>query len=196
MKRSVVDLNEVKWGIPHMVRIGSVMSVILFVVSSLMGCATESSVQIPQPFKPARFYKIHIDQCVNRTDYRGKHDLEDEATRALVNKIKGSGLLEIDPESNFILTCNIERFAKGSALKRWVVPGWGTTNAEVSVMIWEKLGEKVLVMFRSQASVEAGGLYTIGADKYILNAAFNDIVKQLKAWLNGLDSPSETKEEK
>jgi len=42
-----------------------------------------------------------------------------------------------------------------------------------------------LALLRSRSSVEGGGLYTIGADQYILNVAFNDIIKQMEAWTKG-----------
>jgi len=83
------------------------------------------------------------------------------------------------------LTCDIERFTEGSALKRWVMPGWGATQAAISVMVWEKPGDNVLATFRSQSSVSIGGLYTIGADQYILGVAFDDIVKQMEVWAKG-----------
>ena len=61
-------------------------------------------------------------------------------------------------------------------------------------MVWEKPGDKVMATFRSQAAVKGGGLYTIGADQYISDAAFDDVVKRLKAWISGAGSekPTET----
>lgn len=117
---------------------------------------------------------------MDRTGYKGDHNLTEEATRTLIRKVRESGLFEISQEAQNVLTCNIEQFVEGSALKRWISPGWGTTNAKVSVMVWDKPGGKVLAIFRSQSAVKSGGLFTVGADQYILRAAFEDIVKQLK----------------
>ena len=183
--RFVIDLNVEKWVISRFMLIGSVMIVVSLVASALMGCATKSTVQVQHKFEQVRHNKIRIERCVNRTDYRGKHDLDEEATNALMVKMKGSGLFEIDPESNFFLTCDIERFAEGSAAKRWLMPGWGATQAEVVVMVWDKKEGRVLASFRSEATVKAGGLYTIGADQYIFGVAFQDILEQLKTWVQG-----------
>ena len=180
-----MDLNEIKCGKPRMVPTWSFIGVILLVASIMIGCATESTMQIQQPFEPARLIKMHIEGCANRTDYSGKHDLEEEATCALIKRIKDSELFEIEPESNFVLTCDIQRFAEGSALKRWLMPGWGATQAEVVIMVWDKQEEKVLASFRSEATVKAGGFYTVGADQYIFGVAFDDIIQQLQTWLQG-----------
>jgi hypothetical protein len=37
-------------------------------------------------------------------------------------------------------------------------------------------------MLRSQGAVKGGGLYTIGADQYILGVAVDEVVKQLHEW--------------
>jgi len=159
--------------------------VVLF--TGLLGCETASTVQVQQPFEKPQQNLIRIERCINRTDYRGAHDLEAEATRTLTEKLQESGLFEIVTDAPFVLTCDIERFAEGSAAKRWLVPGWGATQAEVVVMVWEKPGDKVLASFRSETAVRAGGLYTVGADQYILSAVFDDIIKQLRAWVHGVE---------
>jgi hypothetical protein len=50
-------------------------------------------------------------------------------------------------------------------------------------MLWEQPGDRLLATFRSQSRVDAGGLYTIGADQYIFSVAFEDIVKQMREWM-------------
>jgi hypothetical protein len=105
--------------------------------------------------------------------------------------MKTAKLFEVTMDALLVLTCDVERFTEGSALKRWVMPGLGATQAAISVMVWEKPEEKLLATFRSQSSVSAGGLYTIGTDQYILGVAFDDIVKQLEAWTKGMN-PSRT----
>jgi len=151
----------------------------------LSGCATQSATVIRQPFEFDKHRTIHIMECVNRTDYKGSHDLATEATRTFTDKVRDSGLFEIAPDAKLVLTCDIERFEEGSAVKRWVwvMDGWGATQAQVVVMVWEKPDDTVLATFRTEAAVKSGGLYTIGADHYIFGAPFNDIVKQLKAWV-------------
>jgi len=49
-------------------------------------------------------------------------------------------------------------------------------------MIWEQPSQTVLAVLSSVATVESGGLYTIGADNYIIGVAMDEIVSKLKAW--------------
>ena len=159
-----------------------VMSIVLG-LPVLCGCATQSATMIQQPLEHDKYRTVQITPCVNRTDYKGSHDLATEATRSFTDKVTESGLFEIAPEAKLVLTCDIERFEEGSAVKRWAMPGSGATQAQVVVMIWKKPDDTVLATFRTEAAVKSGGFYTIGADHYIFGAAFNDIVKQLKVWV-------------
>ena len=151
---------------------------------TLSGCATQSATMVQQPFESDRYATVQLTPCVNRTDYKGAHDLVTEATRTFTNRVRDSGLFEIAPDAKLVLTCDIERFEEGSAVKRWAMEG-GATQAQVVVMVWQKPDEKLLGTFRAEASVKYGGIYTIGADHYIFGAAFNDIVQQLKTWVKG-----------
>jgi hypothetical protein len=128
-------------------------------------------------------------RCEDRTGQETGRNLASEATESLIAKLQAGGLFQVVDDAPLVFTCDIERFAEGSALKRWVAPGWGSTQAGVAVMVWEQPGDKVLATFRSHAHVDAGGLYTIGADQYILSAAFDDIVKQVRAWVTGAPGP-------
>ncbi len=154
----------------------------LLASTTIFGCATQSAMQIQQPFVPAEHRAVRIEPCEDRTGFTGGRDLKGEASEVFTEKVKAAGLFEISADAPLVLTCDIERFAEGSALKRWLMPGWGATEAAVAVIVWEKPGDRVLATFRSQSSVKAGGLYTIGADRYIFGVAFSDIVKQLEAW--------------
>lgn len=173
-------------------RVGGLWLVVAVIITgaALQGCATQyagtqSAHQIQEPFVPTKPRAVRIEPCQDRTGSTGDRDLAAEATLTLTEKVKASKLFEVTTEASLLLTCDIERFAEGSALKRWVWPGWGATQAGVVVMVWEIPGDKVLATLRSQSSVKSGGLYTIGADKYILSVAFEDIVKQLEAWTKG-----------
>jgi hypothetical protein len=141
--------------------------------------------QIQEPFVPTTPRRVRIEACQDRTGFQGTRPLAAEATQILTEKVNASKLFEITPDAPLVLTCDIERFAEGSALKRWAWPGWGATLASVAVVVWELPEQKILATLRSQSSVQAGGLYTIGAERYILGVAFDDIIKQLQTWVTG-----------
>jgi hypothetical protein len=163
---------------------GSRLWLSLAAAIALGACETQSAALVPGPPPTGPVRSVRIDPCQDRTGTSGR-DLATEGTRALTEKIKAAGLFEIGADAAFVLTCDIEQFAEGSAFKRWLLPGYGTTRAQIAVALWEKSGDKMLGAFRSHSQVQAGGLYTIGADQYILGTAFDDVIKQLREWLRG-----------
>lgn len=151
----------------------------------LLSCATQSANQYLKPFIADKYKAIHIAPCIDRTGFAGTRDLGAEATQSLHEEISESGLFEIRPDGELMLSCDIERFAEGSALKRWLWPGWGITKAKITVLIWKQSSQTVLAILSSVATVESGGFYTIGADRYIIGVAMKDIVEKLKFWSQG-----------
>ena len=149
----------------------------------LTACEHQAVEIVKHPYVPGKYHKVSVQPCIDRTRHEGARDLGAEATEKFKKKILSSGLFEISNDAGVLLTCDVERFAKGSALKRWIMPGWGPTQGAVSVMVVEKQGYKVLVNLKSQSTVEAGGLYTIGAEEYILDVAFDGIIEKLKTWV-------------
>jgi len=157
----------------------------LLTTAVVWGCATQSVVQPQHAFSPTKHRTIWVEQCIDRSAFQGSRDIAKEATETLVSKVKANELFEYTKEASLVLTCEIEGFVEGSALQRWLLPGWGATEAKVAVVVWEKPGDKILLTLRSYSTVKSGGLYTIGADQYILGVAMDDIVGQLESWARG-----------
>lgn len=155
-------------------------SLLLVLPFAFTACATISANQRAEPFNISQYKTVSIEPCSDRTGIAGPRDIATEATLSLHKIIRESGLFEIRAQGELRLTCDIERFEEGSALKRWLMPGWGATKAKIAIMVWEQPSQKVMSVLSTEASVEAGGFYTIGADQYIIDDAMNDIVSQLK----------------
>jgi len=153
----------------------------------LWGCETQSAAVVKAPFSPARYRAVKIEPCQDLTGFAGTRNMKEEGTRILTEKVKAMNLFEISTDAPLVLTCDIESFAEGSAVRRWFLPfaHQGDTHATVAVIVWESPGDKMLALMRSRSSVESGGLYTTRADQYILDVAFNDIIKQMEAWTKG-----------
>ena len=149
----------------------------------LSGCVTTPAPHIIMPFDKNKYYEIQFRTCVNRSEYSGSHDIVKEATDALQKKIIDNNLFKIADRADLIMTCDIEKFSEGSAIARWFMPGLGVTRADISVIIWERASGNILTVFKSQTEVSSGGLYTIGADYYVIDVAVNSIVKQLQEWI-------------
>jgi hypothetical protein len=147
------------------------------------GCVTEQTSRIEQPYVQGRYQTVRVTPCEARIGSETGRNLASEATQTLIDKVQAAGLFRVVDEAPLVFTCDIESFEEGSAFKRWVRPGWGSTQGGVAVMAWEQPGEKILAIFRSHVHVDAGGVYTLGADRYILSTAVNDIVRQLRDWM-------------
>lgn len=152
------------------------------------GCVTQSAPLLPERSAAPADRVVQVQPCQDRSAFTGRN-LEAETTQALIEKVRASGLFEIREGASISLICDIERFEEGSALKRWVWPTWGATIAQVAVSVWQQPGDRVLATFRGQASVRAGGLYTVGADQYILGVAVDAVVAQMKAWVSSSRPP-------
>ncbi len=148
------------------------------------GCVTQSASILPQGSAAPADRVVQVQPCQDRSGFTDRN-LGAETTRALIEKVRASRLFGVREAAPLSLTCDIEKFEEGSALKRWVWPTWGATIAQVAVSVWEQPGDRVLATFRGQASVRAGGLYTVGADQYILGVAVDEIVAQMRAWVSG-----------
>ncbi|AJG19141.1 DUF4410 domain-containing protein [Cupriavidus basilensis] len=122
---------------------------------------------------------LQVQACVDRTGYAGR-DLGREATEALTAKLKEAAGFELEPDGRYVLTCDISAFEEGSAFKRWLLPSWGTTSGQVAVMITDSATGETIALVRGRATVQAGGLYSVGADKIILASAIDDVVRQLR----------------
>lgn len=154
---------------------------LLFIaIIELTSCATQSANQYLKTFDANRYSTIQIEACIDRTTNSTSRDIAGEATKSLREKILESGLFRVTTDGELVITCDVERFAEGSAFKRWLMPGWGATKAKITVLIWEKASQSVMTVLSTVATVESGGLYTLGADQYIIGVAMDDIVTQLK----------------
>ncbi len=154
-------------------------------LATFVGCATQSVPQFREAFVQARHRYVRMEPCRDRSGFKGERDLAAEATQGLAEKLQATKLFEISPDGSLVLTCDIESFAEGNAFQRWLLPGWGATEARVAVIVLEKPEDKVLATLRSHSSVGSGGLFSVGANQYILSVVLNDIVNQLGEWAKG-----------
>ncbi|MBU6498156.1 MAG: hypothetical protein KGL55_17800 [Rhodospirillales bacterium] len=155
----------------------------LLMLLALAGCVTASTIDASAP-PPGGVVALRVEGCVDRTHTQGR-DLGAEATKAFIEALGKSQSLRVDPAAPYTLTCDVSGFAEGSALKRWLLPGWGATVGEVAVMVTDTRSGVTVLIARGSATVGSGGLYTIGADSYILPTAVKDVVGKIEAWAGG-----------
>ncbi len=78
----------------------------------------------------------------------------------------------------YVLIPEIREYRPGSAFKRWLLPGHGSTILWVESVLRE--GNKKIGKLSTRHTVDAGGAYTTGAYESIFGAVAEDIVADLK----------------
>jgi hypothetical protein len=151
---------------------------------ALIACVTDSSLRVEDAYASDRHARVAIEPCRSRVEHPDS-EIEARATEALRSKLAESGAFEVVADGDVVASCDIELFEAGSALGRWLSPGSSPSLAQVAVTLWEQPGDRELVSVRGKAAVREGGLYTIGADRYILSTAMDEVVDQLVEWARG-----------
>jgi len=159
------------------------------VVALLAACVQVSAVS-DLPGRPPKTLPIdvRVERCVDRTETSGR-DLALEATKAFEEKLRATKEFVVRDDGRFRLACDVSGFVEGSAIKRWILPGWGATVGQVSAMLTDTTTGEIVIIARGNATVSGGGLYTIGAETYIVATAVDDVVRRLCTWAAG-ESPS------
>jgi hypothetical protein len=138
----------------------------------------------PEPLHPSAVVAIRIEPCVDRTGTRGR-DLGNEATKLLTERLRVLGSFALRDDAALVLSCEVTQFAEGSAVKRWLMPGWGSTVGQIAVMLSNAKDQSAALIVQGNATVSAGGFYTVGAEDYILKSAADDVIKKLQTWAAG-----------
>lgn len=156
--------------------------VMLLVVALVQGCATQSQVQVTAPaLISGNALPIRLAPCSDRTNTKS-HDVAAEATQLIKEKLRKTPSFELRDDAALILDCEVTQYIEGSAFKRWLMPGWGGTVGQISLMVSQAKDHSSIAIFHGNATVAAGGFYTIGAENYILKAAVDDVIANLRGW--------------
>jgi len=151
---------------------------------ALWGCAGLLSEPVWQPFSPTRHRQIHVQSCVDQSANRGQWNLAPEASRALMGKVLATRRFEFAPEPALIFSCDVEGHIDRSDPQRNFPPLWGLSEVRVTVIAWERPGDRVMAVFRGLATLPRGGIDNVGTESRLIAAAMNDVANQLEAWIN------------
>jgi hypothetical protein len=148
----------------------------------LQGCVSQSQMQVVAPAPAAEAVRpIRLEPCTDRTGTTGR-DLAAEATKLITQDLQTAPGFALNEEAPWVLHCEVVQFLEGSAFKRWVMPGWGSTVAQVAIMLSNARDQSTVVIIQGNSTVSAGGLYTVGAEDYILKSAVDDALSKLRTW--------------
>lgn len=166
--------------------------ILLFICLLIAGCVTPSGTSdtwIREGVDLSQYQSIEVLPVTDSTGV--SHDLEVSTllTQLLHDKIESTGYLHKSEESKngsvVKLQADLFDYEAGSALGRWAAPGAGKAKCVVrSVLVDAQSGQTVAEMVTVK-EVSEGGLYSVGAEKYILDAAAEEIAERLSTYLRG-----------
>ena len=150
----------------------------------LAACQTASVVDVSAKPAVSGPVTLILQPCTDRTGIQ-ERNLAGEATQAFQKALTNTKDFVLTNDGRYRLTCEVADFRAGSAFARWVMPGHGQTVGKVSAMVMDtKTGETETIVI-GEARVRSGGLYTIGADSYIVPSAVDEVVRKLETWVHG-----------
>ena len=159
----------------------SLLSVL--VAMALAGCGTKSS-YLPTPstqaLNPSDGFRI--DQVNDSSGYQfpggsqNAFDLKDAMSSALRAELTRQGLAA--DRGLYAINVNILAYVPGNAFARYLLPGAGATKLYVEALILDRNYIEVarIPVYRH---IGAGGVFTVGAHKYV----FEDVAKEIASIL-------------
>jgi hypothetical protein len=146
------------------------------------GCAVGTPmVHMERDFVPAAYQKVEILTVTNDTGQTYEFDVSEMLTKNIKSQFKDKGCLlasHQEKDSVLMVKSSLTLYEPGSAFKRGLLPGYGATRCTVKTSLIDKKTGKVIGEIVVPKTISEGGLYSIGADKRILNVVAADIAQE------------------
>jgi len=154
------------------------------------GCATERPMARIEKGASLSGYKvIEVTPVLNETGKTINFEVTDALTQYIKTSLQEKGFIVAEisggEENVIILKNQLTSYEPGSAFKRWVISGWGKTQCTLKTSLIDKKSGKVIGEMVAAEEVGSGGLYSIGADKWILNVVARSISDEIDRKVKG-----------
>ena len=127
--------------------------------------------------------QLKVGSVTNETEHDFDIDVEHMLADAFTEQLRKEKLLwEGGNNAKLILDAKIVGYQKGGAFKRWLIPGWGSTNLIIHCVL--KDGTNIVGTVQAKGEVAWGGGFTVGAWKNIFDNVAKDAVRDLKTKIN------------
>ena len=156
---------------------------LVLMLGAFVGCAGPMSEPVQQPFSAAKHRAIRLQSCADQSADRGNWDLAAEATRALTERVSATNHFEIAVEPGLVFSCNVEGVVDRNSFQRGPALFGNPSEVRVTVIVWEKPGDRIIATFRGFAVLSRGSINTIDAPRRLVAAAMEDVVTQLDTWV-------------
>jgi hypothetical protein len=124
--------------------------------------------------------RIKVATVVNDTGYTFDVDIEQMLVNTLEEQLMEENLLSLGKEEpNLFMESRIVGYKKGNAFKKWMMPGWGSTELAIHCDLKDDKNNLVGSAMSSREIV-GGGLRTVGAWETIFKDVANDVAGDLR----------------
>jgi len=154
----------------------------------LVGCGTTTTLNIPTGKKINIVGRIKVEIPQKKVSVAPELDanilakmktgLESELEKRCFKIARGG-------KGRYVLKTSILTYKPGSALKRWIMPGWGATILRAKSIIAQGADGKTIAEIDFDGNVSGGGLYTMGAKDYIADWFSEELAKKLRETVGG-----------
>ena len=160
--------------------------ILLCMLVSLLvfGCAGSSPAVRMESAEPLRKYGIfEVAPVSNDTGKTFAFDIAEEFGNQIRSQLESKGYIVAagsgGTDDALIIRCSITSYEPGSAFARWLAPGAGKTQATVLTSLVDKRTGTTIGELLSADAVGGGGLYTVGADRWILEKIAKGVVEKI-----------------
>jgi hypothetical protein len=163
--------------------------VFLYLISLFfISCASKPVVRMENVDSLAKYGAFEVVPVTNETGKTYDFDVAGELTKYIKSQLKERGYVVGDnivgEKSILIIKSSLIAFKPGSAFKRWLLPGVGKTHATVRISLIDKASGTLVGEMVSTEVVSRGGLYSAGADHWILNTIAKGVVNEIDKRMN------------
>jgi len=159
-----------------------VIGVLTFAVYGCMG-AVKHKADFDPAFLPNSGTRVEVGTVTNDTGDVYDIDITTMFMNALNKTLDEKKLLWTGESggNHIIITSKVIEYDKGSAFKRWLAPGWGSTVLSVHCEITESSSKKNIGSIDTRRTVSIGGGFSVDAWKTIFADVAQDVVKELRS---------------
>jgi hypothetical protein len=136
---------------------------------------------VASDFFPLGAPQIQIGNVQNGTDHEASFDILNYLSEQIGKRLSAGGLklASSDDANAVVVDLTIHLYQEGSVLGRWIGGGPGTTYAVVHATL-RKRGQPIGAELVTVSVIAKGGLYSLGAEKSVLQDAAEEVVSLLQ----------------
>jgi uncharacterized lipoprotein YajG len=164
----------------------------LIIITSLIisGCAGKTSGTGPArtlALEPDYKYRIGEINTSEAKEY--EIDTKEMLRRALEKALTEKDMLwnGSSEQKHYDISLRITEYEMGNAFKRWLLPTYGSTVLGVHTDIVDAETSQIITSMERKQTIAAGGLYSVGAWKYVFDVVAKEIAVDLQRRFSGTE---------